>query len=137
MDMAQSCADEETLLDAGTPTDMNKRLETAAMSPCRALILLLSGVAAAAGVSPVGASSPEAWAAHRTEVVAKCSQASGLRNARLMGRLIEYDDSVGFTAALIVGTYPQPHMKGQPGKSLCLFDKRSRTAQAAPADDFK
>lgn len=107
------------------------------MSACGTLFPRLAAVAAAVCVSPAAASSPEAWAAHRTEVVAKCSHASGLRNARLMGRLIEYDDRVGFTAALIVGTYPQPHMKGQPGKSLCLFDKRSRTAQAAPADDFK
>jgi hypothetical protein len=83
------------------------------------------------------ASSPEAWAAHKAEVAAKCKQASGLKNPRLVGQLVEYDDSVGFTAALIVGVYPQPHMRQQPGRSLCLFDRRNRTAQAAPADSLK
>lgn len=92
----------------------------------------------ALGASPsVQASSPEAWAAHKAEVVAKCKQASGLKNPSLVGQLVEYDDSVGFTAALIAGVYPQPHMRQQPGHSLCLFDRRSRTAQAAPADSLK
>ena len=44
---------------------------------------------------------------------------------------------VGSSAALIAGRYPQAHMAGQEGLSLCLFDRRSRTAQAAPADDWR
>jgi hypothetical protein len=83
------------------------------------------------------ASSPDAWASHRSEVISKCGIASGLKDAKLVGDLVEYDDSVGFTAALIAGIYPQPHMRNQPGRSLCLFDKRSRTAHAAPADALK
>lgn len=108
------------------------------MPPLTRHLLLTLGALASLGASPsVLASSPEAWAAHRAEVVAKCKQASGLKNPSLVGQLIEYDDSVGFTAALIAGVYPQPHMRQQPGRSLCLFDRHSRTAQAAPADSLK
>jgi hypothetical protein len=70
-------------------------------------------------------------------VVVRCIQASGLKNARVVGELIEYDDRAGFTAALIAGTYPQPHMRNQPGRSLCLFDRRSRTPFASPADSLR
>ena len=107
------------------------------MSSCRYVMPALVALTALGGSLPVQASSPEAWAAHKAEVVAKCKQASGLKNPSLVGQLIEYDDSVGFTASLIAGVYPQPHMRQQPGRSLCLFDRRSRTAQAAPADSLK
>lgn len=107
------------------------------MTSLRHILLALCASAGLSASPSVRASSPEAWAAHKAEVVAKCKQASGLKNPRLVGQLIEYDDSVGFTAALIAGVYPQPHMRQQPGRSLCLFDRRSRTAQAAPADSLK
>ena len=107
------------------------------MSSYRCVMLALVTLTALVASLSVRASSPEAWAAHKAEVVAKCKQASGLKNPRLVGQLVEYDDSVGFTAALIAGAYPQPHMRQQPGRSLCLFDRRSRTAQAAPADSLK
>lgn len=107
------------------------------MSSCRYVMPALVALTALGASLSVQASSPEAWAAHKAEVVAKCKQASGLKNPSLVGQLVEYDDSVGFTAALIAGVYPQPHMRQQPGHSLCLFDRRSRTAQAAPADSLK
>ena len=100
-------------------------------------IVAVGAVAGLVCSLPAVAASPTAWASHSAEVTAKCSKASGLKDAKLVGSLIEYDDSVGYTAAVIAGTYPQPHMKNKPGKSLCLFDKRSRTAHAAPADDVK
>jgi hypothetical protein len=70
-------------------------------------------------------------------VTRACIKASGLVDARLVGSVITYDDSVGSSAALIAGRYPQAPMAGQEGLSLCLFDRRSRTAQAAPADDWR
>lgn len=103
----------------------------------RSGLRLLGAIAVIHFAAPALAASPEAWAAHKTEVVSKCSAASGLKDGKLVGALVEYDDSVGFTAALIAGTYPQKHMKNQPGRSLCLFDKRARTAHASPADDLK
>ena len=101
------------------------------------VLRLLGAMAVIHLASPALAASPEAWAAHKAEVVSKCSAASGLKGGTLVGALVEYDDSVGFTAALIAGTYPQQHMKHQPGRSLCLFDKRARTAHVSPADDLK
>lgn len=86
---------------------------------------------------PAHATTPDAWKSHKAEVIAKCTKASGLQDAKLVGELIEYDDSIGLTAALIAGTYPQPHMRNKPGRSLCLFDKRSRTANVAPADSLQ
>lgn len=106
-------------------------------SSSRSVLRLLGAVAALNIALPAQAAAPDAWAAHQSEVLATCSAASGLKHPKLVGALVEYDDSVGYTAALIAGTYPQPHMKNQPGRSLCLFDKRSRTAHAAPADDLK
>jgi len=99
--------------------------------------LLLLALACLAALPPALASSANAWATHKVEVVSKCSQASGLKEPRLIGDLIEYDDRVGYSVALIAGLYPQPHMRQQPGRSLCLFNKRSRTAHAAPADALK
>lgn len=87
-------------------------------------------------LQPAHASSPAAWATHRQEVEAACSRASGLIGARLVGRPIEYDDSVGTTVALISGTHPQAHMTGRAGRSLCLYDRRSRTVKVTPADGW-
>lgn len=83
------------------------------------------------------ASSTDEWAAHKAEVTAKCIKASGLKDARLVGDLLEYDDHIGFTAGMIAGVYPQPHMKNQKGRSLCLFDKKSRIPYLAPADQME
>lgn len=105
--------------------------------PFPVLICSLALPVALALAGSVSAATPEAWAAHKKEVVSKCSQASGLKTPKLVGELIEYDDAVGYTAALISGTYPQPHMRNAPGRSLCLFDKRGRKAHASPADGLK
>lgn len=107
------------------------------MSTTLASLMTLVCAAGLVSASPALSATPEAWSSHEAEVIAKCIEASGLTEARLVGELIEYDDSVGFTAALISGTYAQPHMRNQAGRSLCLFDKRSRKANAAPADSLK
>jgi hypothetical protein len=83
------------------------------------------------------AASTDAWAAHRQDVTKACIRASGLVDARLVGSVISFDDSVGRSAALIAGRYPQAHMARAKGLNLCLFDRRSRTTQAAPADDWR
>ena len=106
------------------------------MTPTPVLLAAISGLALASPLA-ARASSADAWAAHRQEVTRACMEASGLVDARLVGSVITYDDSVGSSAALIAGRYPQAHMAGQEGLSLCLFDRRSRTVQAAPADDWR
>jgi hypothetical protein len=100
--------------------------------------VLLTAISCLAAISPLPAlaSSTDAWAAHQQEVTEACSRASGLVDTRLVGSVITYDDAVGTSAALIAGRYPQAHRAGATGLSLCLFDRRSRRAQAAPADDW-
>ena len=77
---------------------------------------------------------PDARAAYEKEVVAACVAASNLRRARPGGSLVEFDDRVGVTALVVEGRYPQPHMKNQRGRVLCLFDKKTRTATVSDAD---
>lgn len=80
------------------------------------------------------ASSQDAWASQHKLVEASCVKASGLRNARPTGNPMDFDDRVGYTALMIQGHYPQPHMKNKVGRVLCLFDKQSRTPYVAEAD---
>jgi hypothetical protein len=100
---------------------------------CRAgVATVVLALATAAG--PTAASTSEAWSTHAGEVVSACEAASGLNQPHAAGELIEFDDSVGYTAVLIAGRYPQPHMHGAPGRVLCLFDKRTRHANISLAD---
>lgn len=84
--------------------------------------------------APAHAATPDSWMEHHKEVATRCIDASGLRNARPAGAPVDFDDRVGYTALVIQGQYPQPHMKNRAGRVLCLFDKRSRVAHIAPAD---
>ena len=86
------------------------------------------------GASLAPASTPEAWSAYQQEVVKTCVAASSLRHARAAGERIDFDDEVGLSVLLIAGEYPQPHMKSQRGRELCLFNKHTRTARMADAD---
>jgi hypothetical protein len=53
------------------------------------------------------ASSPDAWAAFDKAVLASCTKASGLANAKPVGNAAQFDDRVGYTALLLQGQYPQ------------------------------
>ena len=77
---------------------------------------------------------PEARPAHEKEVVSACVAASNLRRAKPGGSLVEFDDRVGVTALIVEGRYPQPHMKNERGRVLCLFDRKTRTATVSDAD---
>ena len=99
--------------------------------PTTALLLTSALLAGAAQ-----ASSPAAWSAHDKEVAAACVKASGLKDAKPAGQPMAYDDSVGMTALLVAGRYPQPHMKNRPGRVLCLFDRKKREAVVTEADQI-
>ncbi|MNF06269.1 hypothetical protein D3C80_2061870 [compost metagenome] len=45
-----------------------------------------------------------------------------------------FDDRLGLTALLLEGRYPQPHMKNQRGRELCLYERKSHKAHIAEAD---
>jgi hypothetical protein len=90
-------------------------------------------------ILPVGSAfgaTPEAWANYYQEVVAACAAASNLRDPKPGGGLVEFDDRIGFTAVIIDGYYPQPHMKNKRARVLCLFDKRTRAAVVSEADSI-
>ncbi|MBK3466444.1 hypothetical protein [Pseudomonas sp. MF6776] len=88
----------------------------------------LSFICLTALASNAHASSPDAWAAYDKTVLASCTKASGLKNAKPVGNAAQFDDRVGYTAVLLQGQYPQKHMKGQQGTELCLYNKKSKTA---------
>ena len=83
------------------------------------------------------ASSPDAWAAYDKTVLASCTKASGLKNAKPVGNAAQFDDRVGYTALLLQGQYPQKHMKGQQGTELCLYNKKSKTAFVTEWDSIR
>ena len=106
------------------------RIRTAALC---ALLVLSTG----SGVRLALASSPAAWSAHDREVASACTQASGLKQAAVAGQPMVFDDSVGITALVLTGRYPQPRMKNQLGRVLCLFDRKTRQAHTTPADQLR
>lgn len=102
------------------------------LSQCVMLVFLASDFSTRAM-----ASSPSAWSAHDQEVTQACTKASGLTKAVVTGKPMIFDDSVGLTALLVSGRYPQPHMKYQTGHVLCLYDRKTRKANIAPADQLR
>ncbi|MDT3252249.1 hypothetical protein QZQ97_15100 [Serratia sp. root2] len=80
------------------------------------------------------ASSEAAWAKGDKALQAACLKASGLKAAKAAGAIIHYDDSVGYSALLISGRYPQPFMKNKPGKELCLYRRATQKAVVQEAD---
>ena len=93
--------------------------------------LVLASMALAGG--PALASSPEAWSAYDRQVRTACQAASGLAAVRVKGQRVDLP-SLGLSALLLEGTYPQPHMGGRKGLELCLLEQRSGRASVAEAD---
>jgi len=79
------------------------------------------------------ASSPDAWRAYDRQVRTACVAASRLAAARVKGKRVDVLD-LDISALLLEGTYPQPHMRGQKGLELCLFERRSGRAKVADGD---
>lgn len=73
------------------------------------------------------ASSPEAWGELFKRAAAACIKASDLKKAKA-GTPVDFEDKV---LVIVDGIWPQPHMKNAAARFACLYDKRSRTAQAA------
>lgn len=99
--------------------------------------ITLSLLCLTALTSQAHASSPDAWTAYDKTVLASCTKASGLKNAKPVGAPAQFDDRVGYTAVLLQGQYPQKHMKGQQGTELCLYNKQSKTAFVSEWDSIR
>jgi hypothetical protein len=61
-------------------------------------------------------------------VIDSCVKASQLKNSKPAGTAAMFDDSVGYTALLLKGTYPQAFMKNKTGTELCLYQRQSKKA---------
>ena len=83
------------------------------------------------------ASSPDAWAAYDKTVLASCTKASGLKEAKPVGNAAQFDDRVGYTALLLQGKKKKKHMKGAQGTELCLYNKESKTAYVTEWDSIR
>ena len=89
-------------------------------------------------ISPAAlASSANAWQDHDAAVKSACIKASSLSKARAVGNIHLFDDRAGFSALLIEGVYPQKQMKNQRGRELCLYQRTSKQAFIAEADDLQ
>lgn len=80
------------------------------------------------------ASSDQAWKEHDARLLSACKAVSGLQDVHPAGQPVLFDDRLGLTALMLEGRYPQPHMKDQRGRELCLFERKSRKAHIAEAD---
>lgn len=91
---------------------------------------------AALFVGNVQASSDEAWQAQDKLQRQTCLAQSQLQNKKVLGSPVLFDDSVGYTALMIGGRYPQKHMQGQEGRELCLFQRKTGKAVISEADSL-
>jgi len=121
------------------PSSQGRRIAALAGLARLAGVVLLLGVTA----PRAGASSPDAWRAYDQEVRTACLKASRLSQTRVLGGRVDVpvaDPPPAFTpiisALLLEGRYPQPHMAGQKGRELCLFEQRTRRATVAEADNL-
>ena len=71
------------------------------------------------------ASTPDAWAQLDKASEAACLKAANLGGATI-GPPIRYSDRTGIDARVVVGTWPQPHMKGAKAKMLCLYNRKNK-----------
>ena len=82
------------------------------------------------------ASSNEAWSKSQKAIAQSCLQASSLKETRVAGEIVDFDDEAGLSALVIEGRYPQSFMKNQKGKELCLFARKSHQVFIQTADNL-
>ncbi|MFT2798985.1 hypothetical protein [Serratia sp. N21D137] len=88
--------------------------------------------------SNAAASTPSVWDEHNKMVIASCIKASNLKSITpVVSRLMEFSDEVGYTALLLQGSYPQPHMENQKGRELCLFNKKTQKVYISEVDGYQ
>lgn len=78
--------------------------------------------------SAAHASTPQAWNDQRQLMLKSCLAASQFKDAHALGKPAEFDDSVGYSALLIEGVYPQKHMNNRTGTELCLYSRQQQHA---------
>lgn len=108
---------------------MNLRNSAATLLPLGTLLVL--GLS-----SPASASSDDAWKQMFAAAKKACIEASSLTKAKASEPVL-FSDDVGYVALLVSGTYPQKHMKGQKGRMLCLFERKTGKASTEEAAGWR
>lgn len=86
--------------------------------------------------APALASSPAAWAAYDVTVRSACRKASQL--VGVVERGARFDVSTpGLSLLVLEGRYPQPHMQGQRGVELCVYEQSSGRATVVEAEGLR
>lgn len=98
----------------------------------KASLLLFIGLTAVA--SQATASTGQAWSDLDKALIDSCVKASQLKDVKPAGTAALFDDSVGYSALLLKGHYPQPHMKNKAGTELCLYQRQSKKATVTEWD---
>lgn len=84
--------------------------------------------------SSVWASTDDAWAEDAKAMKTACLKASQLKKPAVSSDNILFDDSVGYSALVISGHYPQVRLQNKRGSELCLWDRKTKTAHISEAD---
>lgn len=104
----------------------------------RPALLVPSAVLGFLAVGPAAlASSPAAWAQHDKETQRACAAASDLKDPVVHPTAVLFDDTVGYDARLVTGTWKPAHMKGAKALMLCLFDRKTRRAVVQDAEVWR
>jgi heat shock protein HslJ len=89
----------------------------------------IGGALAAAALSlPAAAATPEKWMAVDKASQAACLKAANLTDATT-GPPVRYSDRTGIDARIVVGKWPQPHMKGAAARMLCLYNRKTKRVE--------
>ncbi len=83
-------------------------------------------------LAAASASSTAAWKAGDTAARNACVKASGLTGAATSAP-VHFSDRTAQDVVLVTGRYPQPRLKGKEGTMLCLYDRRTKRAEAQDA----
>lgn len=86
--------------------------------------------------APALAATPEAIEQGLTDAKVACRKASDLKNAAVMGKPVMFSDASARTAVLVTGIWRPPHMKNARGTMLCLYDRRTGTAEVQEAKNW-
>ena len=112
-------------------------LRSAASSLLAATVLVAPSMALTLAVSLLGspalASSPAAWAAYDGRVRSACRAATSLVGAVERGDRLDLPGPA-LSVFLLEGRYRQPHLQGQRGLELCVYEQASGRASVVGAD---
>lgn len=101
----------------------------------KSVTLMMGLTTGAMAAAPAMASTPSAWNAMHVAARRACIAAAGLR-APSVSDALDFSDTSAKTALLVRGTYTQRFMKGATGTFLCLYDRRTKKAEAMEAPGF-